>query len=244
LKPVGARRGVSVLVALLLAAACGRGDSVVSAPPGGTLAGPPLPLEVIEIGRAGRLVSVLVRNPNPTYGLRDTGVAVTARGRNGAPLGHAHASPGDRNCCTVITLPPYGTVGFYVDLPASAANAAVDSVTVGVPDNRWVPWGSTRPGASTSNVELSRTPDGAVVTGTLTSAAALMPYVFTQAVVEDAAGRLVAVVTGVAFCHKLRIPKEFTLRLDHPLPVGSRVRAVTAVPFSAKELSGSTLPSC
>jgi hypothetical protein len=241
---VGARRGVSVLVALLLAAACGRGDSSVTTPPGPPLPGAPLPLEVVEIGRAGRLVSVLVRNPNPTYGLRDTGVAVTARGRNGAPLGHAHASPGDRNCCTVITLPPHGTIGFYVDLPASAADTTVDSVTVGVPDNRWVPWTSTRPGASTSNVELSRAPDGAVVTGTLTTAAVLMPYVFTQAVVEDSWGHLVAVVTGVAFCHKAQVPKEFTLRLDHPLPVGSRVRAVTAVPFSARELTGFDLPAC
>jgi hypothetical protein len=234
-----------VLAALLLATACGRDTgSVVPAASSDALPGAPLPLEVVEIGRAGRLVSVLVRNPNPTYGLRDTGVAVTARGRNGAPLGHAHASPGDQNCCTVVTLPPHGTIGFYVDLPVSAANATVESVTVGVPDNRWVPWTGARPGATASNVVLSRAPDGAVVTGTLTTAAALMPYVFTQAIVEDPWGRLVAVVTGVAFCHRATVPKEFTLRLDHPLPLGSRVRAVTAVPFSGGERTGYVLPPC
>ncbi|MDQ1710995.1 MAG: hypothetical protein QOE45_445 [Frankiaceae bacterium] len=240
-----AGRCFGALVALLLAAACGHGPSaVVGAEPGEQLPGAPLPLEVLEIGRAGRLVSVLVRNPNPTYGLRDTGVAVTARSKTGAPLGHAHASTGDQNCCTVISLPPHGTVGFYVDLPRSADGIAVDSVTVGVPDNRWVPWTGTRPGASTANVVLSRTADGAVVTGTLTTTAALMPYVFAQAVVEDPWGHLVAVVTGVAFCHKAREPKEFSLKLDHPLPVGSKVRAVNAVPFGKGELTGYELPRC
>jgi hypothetical protein len=232
------------VAALLLTAACGRATgSVVSASATGG-DGAPLPLEVVEVGRAGRLVSVLVRNPNAAWGLRDTGVAVTARGRNGAPVGHAHASPGDRNCCTVVTLPPHGTVGFYVDLPPAADDTPVDSVTIGVPDDRWVAWTSTRPGARTDDVVLSRTPDGAVVTGTLTTAAVLMPYVFVQAFVEDPWGHLVAVVTGVAFCHTAKVPKEFSLRLDHPLPAGSRVRLVTAMPFSRTELSGYALPHC
>jgi hypothetical protein len=236
---------MGAVVALLLAAACGRApSSVVEDAAGEQLPGAPLPLEVVEIGRAGDLVSVLVRNPNDVYGLRDTGVAVTARARNGTPVGHAHASADDPACCTVVALPPHGTIGFYVDLPKAAASTAVDSVTIGVPDNRWVRWTSSRPGATTANVVLSRTPADAVVTGTLTTPVVLMPYVFTQAFVEDPWGHLVAVVTGVAFCHRARVPKEFALRLDHPLPVGSRVRVVTAVPFGAGELTAFALPHC
>jgi hypothetical protein len=248
------RVGVVALAAAVMAlAACssgkgqtregrGAGPTGAAGTRGPSASAPPPPLRVVQWGVNDRMLSVVVENMTRTE-IRSARAVITARDSSGAIIAAVSGAPGAL-CCTIIALSPGTRFGLFADFGPGVSRTA--KVTVDLSQVAVAP-------ASTDRNEITARawtldPHGSVtlVHARLSSAQESGPYVAVQAVLADAVtGHLVAVVSGRFYClfpgHDLTI----AMQLFHPVPPGTVVQRVTAIPIPAGlALVISALPSC
>ncbi|MEO9323972.1 hypothetical protein ABFT23_10800 [Nocardioides sp. C4-1] len=129
-------------------------------------------------------------------------------------------------CCTVADVPPGADYAFSFRLPT---DVRVDDLQVGYRDVVWSTAGSD--GSPRLAVQLDSVfanAVGAVVVADVTADGAPVDSAVVQAVVDDAEGDLVAIVSGTWSCFLPGRPRRIWMQLYATLPVGSTVRTVTA----------------
>jgi hypothetical protein len=218
------RRAAAALGLVLVGCSPGTSRVVPSPQP---QAPPPAvrPVEVLRHGVTGGLLSVEIANPNDGVGLLRTGFTLRAYSATGTLLGRGGAGRVGDRCCTIFVLPPRGTHGLYVELGPYAARVARVEVEPRSPV--WVPWPPRdEPAVVASLAHLTAT-SPAVVSVTVRRTAGAVADASVQAFLEDADGRLVAVVSALVRC----VPstgRTVPLELFRPVPAGTRVGRVVA----------------
>jgi hypothetical protein len=141
----------------------------------------------------------------------------------------ASSLEGDPSCCGIVDLRPGQQYGFYLDVGDGGADASVVEVAY-----RNVSWAAAAteqpdvPDVTARPVQLERGDADAVVLADLTSRGA-QSEVIAQAFVTDAAGQLIAVVSGRWNCLRPGT-QPIRMQLFHPLPPGAEVDRVLVHP--------------
>ena len=135
----------------------------------------------------------------------------------------------DPSCCDVVDLRPGQQYGFYLDLGEDAEEAS--RVEVSYRSVSWAQETSTEPLLPhlwAKPVELQRGDSDSVVVADLASSTA-QDEVIAQAFVTDAAGQLLAVVSGRWTCLRSG-HQSIRMQLFHPLPKDAEVDRVLVHP--------------
>ncbi|HZZ95552.1 MAG TPA: hypothetical protein VFE19_00950 [Jatrophihabitantaceae bacterium] len=170
----------------------------------------------------GRL-SVLVGNDGPQL-VNGARAVLTARDSRGNTV----ATLSGGQCCTVSGLVPGAQSGVYADLGAPAQR--VTSVAVS-----WASIAATPPpGPLTldiADVSLQTGGKATIVGASLTLHGPAAAGVSGQAILRDAQGKLVAVVSGPGVCLQPGQAQPIRLRLDDRVPAGTVIGSVTGYPM-------------
>lgn len=189
---------------------------------------PPTPggsgLTVVSWGQAAGQLAVVVRNDTDEV-VERARVLLTARDSSGAALLSTSGTEDDV-CCTVVGLAPGAEFGLFAELRSPLRG--VTEVEV-----RPVAGGSSTADGDVPRVEvreprLRHLPGDTVVTARLTARGDLSGYLAAQALLVDAEGRVVQVVSGRFYCFASGRPGAVRLRLFHEVPRGLRLGRVLA----------------
>jgi hypothetical protein len=190
------------------------------------------------------MVSVRVRNEGDRTLQRATAL-LTAVDEHGVTVASSAAQAAHSDCCTVLDLPPGETYGLYFD--ASADPAAIDRVVVRYRDVSWdAPGTSARSVVppAVSVVELTGSPEGAVVVADVTPRGRPIDSATIQAVLADAGGRLLAVVSGRWRCLVPGEVNRIRMQLFHEVPAGTIVAGVKVLPVASSAVELDDDASC
>ncbi len=221
--------GAALVVVLALSSAC----SVVSRDlepetpnPSRQAAGP---LMVVDWGIVDGLLSVRLVN-DTDRNLERAKAEISVVRADGLRIG-AGGAESDDLCCTVLSLPPGGHFGLYVDLGIDADQVA--DVEVNYTEVAWSP---PREEALTALTTRKATLVGgetnASVTALVTSSDEPVDAAAGQAFLNGPDGEFLAVVSGRFSCFSPDRPREVMLELYHPVPDGTTVESVVAYPLS------------
>lgn len=193
------------------------------------------------------MVSVRVRNEGDRT-LRRATALLSAVDEHGVTVASSAAQAPSGDCCTVLDLPPGDTYGLYFDTTVDPTT--IDEVVVRYRD---VSWGAAGPAGGTdqaparvSVVELTGSPAGAVVVADVTPRRRAIDAAIIQAVLADADGDLLAVVSGRWRCLAAGEANRIRMQLFHNVPAGTIVSGVTVLPLGPSDAArqdGSSCPS-
>lgn len=191
------------------------------------------------------MVSVQVRNDGDRT-LRRATALLSAVDEHGVTVASSAAQAPSGDCCTVRELRPGETYGLYFD--TTVDEATIDEVVVRYRDVSWSasgPAGSTdRSAARVSVVELTGSPDGAVVVADVTPRHRAIDAAIVQAVLDDANGDLLAVVSGRWRCLVADEANRIRMQLFHNVPAGATVSGVTVLPVTPSDGAAEDGSSC
>lgn len=182
---------------------------------------------VLRVGRVGTLLTAQVRNDS-TERVRTAVVRLTARGRDGRVIPTTGAPRS--SCCQLIDLAPGEAAALWANVARDAPSVA--TVDAHVLSADVAPASASAPSATVtvSEPRLERGPDSARVTARLSADGSLDGYVAAQALVVDADGGLVAVVSGRFWCFDDGVSRVVRMDLPERLPEGVRLESVDARP--------------
>lgn len=194
------------------------------------------PLKVVSWGETSGQLAVVVRNTT-TWPISRMRVRITARNASGAILTSTIGTPRDV-CCTVLGLPPGRSFGLFAELdPAVARDTAsveVEPVSPSGPPSRKVRGKAGSASVTVGKAALDRYRRDTVVTVGLTARGrGLSGYLAAQALLTDASGRVVQVVSGRFYCFGPGSSRQVRLHLFHAVPSGLRLGRVMAYPIPA-----------
>ena len=186
-------------------------------------------LEIVDWGVVGGLLSVRVVNKSGRTLERARAVITIVRG-NGVSVS-AGGSVVDDKCCTVLSLPPEGHFGLYVDLGEQAEG--IQEVRVGYADVSWSPpVDDALTTLDPKRVSLTRGESGTTVTSMVTTTDDLVQAAAGQAFLTGPDGEFLAVVSGRFSCFSPSRPRRVKMELFHPVPDGTTVESVVAYPLN------------
>ncbi|MBM9459503.1 hypothetical protein JK386_06280 [Nocardioides sp. zg-536] len=200
----------------------------------GTSHGALAALEVVRWGGHGDQLAVEVRNASDRTVLRAE-LQVVALDARGAPVGVASAHPAT-TCCTVLGLPPGASYGVFADLDVPVEDVA--QVRVRYLQVRFADTEPTPARLTVSETRLRRLPGDTEVRAVLRATGDVRGFVVGQALLEDATGRLVGVISGRFYCFADRSRRSVRMQLLRPVPARTRVDRVLAYPIPAGETAG------
>lgn len=187
------------------------------------------PLDVVDWGIVEGLLSVrVVNNTDRTLERAEAVInIVTGDGRGGVSAG---ASVDDDLCCTVLSLPPGGHFGLYVDLGPDIGE--VQDIQVSYAEVAWSPAVADaltmlKPGEA----RLAGGETNATVTTRITATDGQVDAAAGQAFLTGPDGEFLAVVSGRFSCFSPGEPRKVVLELFHPVPEGTTVESVVAYPL-------------
>ena len=224
--------GATVAVVMVLSSAC----SVLTRDPEpeqpNRSRGAAAILDVVDWGFVEGLLSVRVVN-NTDRTLERAEAVISIVKTNGVSLS-AGASIANDTCCTVLSLPPEGHFGLYVDLGEEVRASDIDDIRV---DYRAVSWSPAVDDALTTleptKIELEGGETDAVVT-TMVRTRGEDPVAAAagQAFLVGPGGEFIAVVSGRFSCFAPGAPRRVEMELYHPVPDGTTVESVVAYPLN------------
>lgn len=221
--------GAALAVVMTLSSACGvlARDAEPEEPNRSRAA--TAPLDVIDWGIVEGLLSVrVVNNTDRTLERAEAVInIVTSDGRGGVSAG---ASVDDDLCCTVLSLPPGGHFGLYVDLGPNIGE--IEDINVNYAEVAWSPAVADaltmlEPGKA----RLAGSDSNATVTTQITSTDKQVDAAAGQAFLTGPDGEFLAVVSGRFSCFSPGEPRRVVLELFHPVPDGTTVESVVAYPL-------------
>lgn len=187
------------------------------------------PLDVVEWGVVEGLLSVrVVNNTDRTLERAEAVInIVPTGGRGGVSAG---GSVPDDLCCTVLSLPPGGHFGLYVDLGPEIGEIA--DIEVSYADVAWSPAvDNALSTLQSGKVRLEGGRSEATVTTRITSTDKLVDAAAGQAFLTGPDGEFLAVVSGRFSCFSPGRPRTVVMELFHPVPDGTTVESVVAYPL-------------
>ncbi|WP_418062672.1 hypothetical protein [Pimelobacter simplex] len=181
-------------------------------------------LTVVSWGQEGGQLAVVVRNDTDEV-VERARVLLTARDRSGAAVLSTSGTPDDV-CCTVVGLAPGAEFGLFAELRTPLRDVAEVEARPVARDLRT--GDGAVPAVRVRDARLRHLPDDTVVTARLTAEGDLSGYVAAQALLVDADGRVVQVVSGRFYCFASGRPGTIRLRLFHTVPRDLRLGRVLA----------------
>ncbi|NYG58549.1 hypothetical protein BJ980_001472 [Nocardioides daedukensis] len=209
-----------------------RGTEVPSAlptPPARPGAALPVEPEIVTWGGYGDQLALVIKNSGDRE-IRSARLLITALGANRVPIATTTGSE-DTTCCTVVSLRPGAEFGIFIDLPGPVAD--VEDVVVRYLDLETVPAGPDDAAwVEVSAPRLTRSADDAVVTVRLEAHGDVGAFVAGQAFLVDSRDRLVGVISGRFYCFTRDRPRTVRMQLKGPVPSGTRISKVLALPIA------------
>ena len=186
-------------------------------------------LGIVGWGVVEGLLSVRVVN-NTERTLEHARAVINIVRADGVSLS-AGGSVADDACCTVLSLPPQGHFGLYVDL--GLAPEEIEEVQVSYADVAWAPAvADALTTLETGRVSLEGGDTGATVTAMITAQDAPVDAAAGQAFLTGPDGEFLAVVSGRFSCFSTSRPRRVEMELFHPVPDGTTVESVVAYPLN------------
>lgn len=184
-------------------------------------------LKVRSWGVNDGLLSVVVVNRSRAL-VRSARAVITARDANGNSIATVSGPPSSR-CCTILSLPPGGSFGLYAALGDAATRTR--SVTVDYADVSMSAVAAAAPELDVTDAALQTDNGLAVVSATVSVKNLTGPYIAAQAFLTNAAGSLIAVVSGRFYCFDSTDSRVVRIQLFHPVPAGTKIKSVVAYPI-------------
>jgi hypothetical protein len=231
------RRATPVVLAVTLLAAvsatgCGHSSRTPDLGSVGRLPDRAAGLRTLGWGVAAGRVSVVVRNDGAQI-VRSARAVITARDAHGNAVA---TTSGPLECCGISRLAPGATSGLYADLGVGVRR--ITAVTV-----RYAEIALADPGAS-ADTALPTVADVGVQTGgattdvtarlTVAGGPATGGPVRAQALLTNAGGRIVAVLSRRVACLGPGRPQVVRMSLSGSVPPGTLVSSVTAAPVAGR----------
>jgi hypothetical protein len=207
---------------------CGHSSRGPDLSPVGRVSAPDAGLRTAGWGVSGGRLSILVRNDG-TQLVRSARAVITARDRHGNAVA---TTSGSIRCCGIVQLAPGATSGLYAELGAAVRRVTAVTVRYAEVTLASPPRAAAPPPVTVADVALQTGGATTVVTARLTASG--MPgtgeSVRGQAVLTDAGGRVVAVLSQRVACLVPGRARAVRLVLPGPVPAGTVVSSVTTSP--------------
>lgn len=223
-------RVLSILVCLLALCSCGQlseqmeGAEVDSA---ATSAQEEL-LTTVAWAELDGLVSVLVKNPSERT-LSRADAVITVLDERGLTMSSSAKKTFEGRCCTAVDVPPGGTFGFYVYV--GVLSSEITDVQVDYKNTAWGNAGEAGgPQATAAPFNTYVNAAGSVAVADVTTTGGPIDSALVQAVVNDADGEFVAVISGTWFCFVPGPARRIYMQLYQVLPEGSTIESVSLYP--------------
>jgi hypothetical protein len=226
------RRSVPMMAAATLCAAillsgCGHSSPGPKIGAVGRVAASVPQLRTVTWGVTGGRLSIIVRNASSQL-VRSARAVITAKDAHGNSVATTSGPPAS-GCCGIAQLAPGVEAGIYADLGAAIRRVA--AVTVRYTDVAMAQ-PAPQPPVSIADVSLQTGGDATIVTATMTLSGTIPESVSGQAVLTDAQGGIVAVLSQRFPCLRPGHARAARLRLDGPVPAGTIVASVWTFPTS------------
>ena len=193
-------------------------------------------IQTVSWANLNGMVSVLVRNVSDRL-LRHADAVITVQDASGATVGASSvAETVSGRCCTAVDVPPGGEFGFYL---YAAPEDDVQGVDISYRNLVWDSASSQGgPRTQITPVNLYANRNGSVVGADVVTWGGPIDEAVVQAVIDDADGSFLAVISGTWFCFQPGPARRIRMQLFQPLPEGAEVATITAFPRSGAETGG------
>jgi hypothetical protein len=193
-------------------------------------------METVEWAELNGLVSIVVRNPTARM-LHRAEAVITVVNSEGEEVATSRRRVYEGPCCTAVDVPPGGTFGFY--LYTGEAPGAVEDVQVTYKNMSWGAAGSGGgPVATATPVRIGPNPLGTLAVADVTTQGGPVDSAIVQAVLEDADGSLVAIISGTWTCFQSGPATRIKMQLYQVAPAGTEIRSVSVFPDDQRAQGG------
>jgi hypothetical protein len=176
-------------------------------------------------GVAGGRVSVVVRNES-THLVRHARAVITARDAHGNSVATTSSSSAS-GCCGIAHLAPGASAGLFAELGVTVRRVA--RVSIRYVDVALAP-PILQPAVAVADVSLQTGGAATIVALRMTLTGSATESVSGQALLTDARGRIVAVLSSRFSCLTPGAARPVRLRLDERVPAGTIVASVWTFP--------------